>query len=524
MEPVDELLPLTTTDARYSQLPDHIRNNEKFIALATTYGFGLELTKDKSRFKEEMRNIQHACTVKVDAEYHARVLQQLLEKHADLLAKQHLQCALCCALDVNPTSPNCFYRLRDLKYGCACSSEKAICPTCFAKQLKAVKWQADGDPNVVFECPLCRHVVRYAVPVANNREKRARSARGADDKDERARKTVVPLTLYDNDSSSDDDSSSSDDDSSSNDDSSSDPDLVSVSVGGDHNYSADDAVTGNSLRQSEHRMFCDVLKAFIIDCADDYSHRILALHESNSCPTSWPKWIQPNQMTTSQVKELLGEKINRWTSHGLVPNDFFLRCGDYDLPRDMSSSIPMIMDWMVATQPPTSFNIDFVLNKMRNNTSGTGPTDPIYAFVNECGGNYEKIYINVLYKHIDKRREVIVGRKEWMDDDLRRFFKLIHEKIYMETIIDDDLFKKLCQSRLPLSSTTRTSNALFGLVLDPGFKQHSPPMIYDIIVYQLANMPNCVLIGNTCKLREMVDAFGWALYLAYLRECVFKFE
>lgn len=530
MESVNALLPLTPTDARYSQIPEHIRVNDKFLALATTYEYGLALTKDKARFEEEMRAMQQACAIRVDTEHHVRALHQLLEKHADLLTDQYKKCVICCALDVNPTTPDAFYQLCELRGGCRCSSDKAICPTCFTKQLKAVKWCVEGKPSVGFECPLCRHAIQYAVPVV----KRARSARDTNDEDEdgRAHKTVVPLTLYNDSSifevlySDDDDDSDSDIDIDidiGSDSSSSDP--VSVSNDDDNNYSADDAVTGNNLRQSEHIMFGDVLNAFIIDRADDYSHRILALHESSACPTTWPKWIQPNQMTTSQAKVLLGEKINRWTSHGVVPNYYRLhRYDEYDLPRELSRSITMVMDWMVATQPPTRFNVDFVLNKMRNNTSGIGPVDPIHVFIVEDGRNYEKIYINVLYKHIDERREAIIDRNKWMDDDLTRFFKLIHDKICMETIVDEELFKKLCQSSIPLSSTMRTRTALFRLTLDPSFKQHSPWMIDDMIGYQLANMPECVPIGNICKLREMISAFGWALYLAYLRECVFKFE
>ena len=512
-------LPITATNALDAQIPAHIRTNPKFVALAMTYEYGLPLTKNKDRFDAEMRNVQRACAAQLDAAHHMRSLQQLFETHGDLLANWYMRCAICEAYDVNPTSSDSFYRLCELKHGCACSADKAICPTCFTKQLKALKWRAEGKPSVKFECPLCRHGIEYALPIAARAEKRSRTERDAGDCDtERACKTLVPVTTYDDSSVYETIYSESESERESESESES-SEAEAESEDEPESDDLNDTINRNGLFLREIRMFEDTLVSHSIETIDDYFRYIRRLYDINACPKTWPNWIQPGHTSVDQVEATLRTKINIFTSNGtvLIPE---AEDEEYSLPTNLDTSIGMLEDWIIATQPPTAFNYNFVLGKIRL----ADPVDPIGAFINEDGNNYQAVYKGALLEMFKKKQPLVGGKTRWIDADLECFFKLIHDKICTETIVDEELFKKLCQSRFPLSSRNYSSHDLLNSILEPDFRKHNPIDLNSMMEYHAHNLPACARIDDVPKLREMLDTFEWALYLAYLRECVFKFE
>ena len=439
-------------------------------------------------------------------EQHMRALQQLLETHAVLLASHYKQCAICDALDANPTSPDSFYRLCELRDGCACSPDKAICPACFTKQLKTVQWRAEGDPSIVFECPLCRHAIQYAIPT-----KRARDMCDALDDAERARKTIVPVTLYSFDY---------------------------VSSYSDAEHLTDDVIRAITLDDSDYQMFSDIVNMRMgpFECVDDCISSIKFLRMCRMCPTTWPAWLQDDSPLTVQDDACLRGKVNLFTSYGTKTTIDDLeehngRC-ILDLPDRLGASTEMIESWIIATQPPRNFNHTYVVRDMRFNVNGyTQLEDPIGVFLTEDNRNYNNIYNTVLRKIFEEKEPVIPRgpRWRWIDRDLESFFKLVHKCVlYDGVIVDKALFQRLCsQPDIPLSATTHSNTALLKLVLNPDSPSsvdNPLSVIEDAISGQLLHMPTWLYIDSMTQFHKMLDTFGWALYLAYLRECVFKFE
>lgn len=101
--------------------------------------------------RQEHAVMSDAIATRIEETQRQHVEEQVIASLDELVKRHGLD--TCCICD-NACLPRLSSRLEKMTQGCACKA--SICTPCVTKCLKT-----NANNNIVFQCPLCRHLIEY---------------------------------------------------------------------------------------------------------------------------------------------------------------------------------------------------------------------------------------------------------------------------------------------------------------------------------------------------------------------------